>query len=138
VTDWGGAMTNEDKVPSVISYSNTSDGVGETQWGSNITGDTVSMMHTKLQLDAQKIPEELDLIIQALDGMKDFSFEHVAASEDMPIYTDKSAEEIVTDYLSLVFKYLFKTIEVFEESLRQRISVDIVITIPTVGFHDVA
>jgi hypothetical protein len=93
------------------------------------------MMHTKLQLDAQPVPEELDLILSALDGMHDFSFEHVRSSGGIPGYTDKSAEEIVTDYLTLVFRYLLghlsQALEGFDV-LRKHVLVDIVITIPTV------
>lgn len=130
-------MTNEHKVPSLISYSNARNPGGEQQWGSRISGDAVAMMHTKMQLDYQPVPEELELILNTLDGMQDFSFEHVRSSGGIPEFTDKSAEEIVTDYLSLVFKYLVEhlseTVDAFG-ALRKQVLVDIVVTIPTVGF----
>jgi hypothetical protein len=126
-------MTNQDKVPSEISYSNGGEAGEQRQWGVNIPDDAVAMKHTKLQLDIQPVSDELDAILHALDGMQDFDIEHVKASGDIPQYTDKSAEEIVTDYLSLVFQYFLRQVKEFWDDLRQDTEVDIVITIPTVG-----
>lgn len=50
--------------------------------------------------------EELDLILQVLDGMNDMHFENVVGSRGYPAYTWKVPEDIVTDYLTKVFEYL--------------------------------
>jgi hypothetical protein len=127
-------MSNQDKVPSIISYFNENNSNGGQPWGNNIPPKAVAMMHTKLQLATQSVSDELDLIIRALDGMKNFDIEHVKDSKAMPQYTDKSAEEIVTDYLTLVFKHLNDQVKAFGDAFREMIPVDIVITIPTVNF----
>jgi hypothetical protein len=90
------------------------------------------MVHTRLELDVHDISEELDLILQSLDEMKNLHFQHIKASGGLPAYTEKSAEEIVADYLAKVFTYLEKSVESFMKVLRDRISTDIVVTVPTV------
>lgn len=93
------------------------------------------MVHTKLELDVHDVSEELDLILQSLDGMKNLHFQHIKASGGLPVYTEKSAEEIVADYLAKVFTDLEKSVENFMEVLRDRISTDLVVTVPT-GWSD--
>jgi hypothetical protein len=90
------------------------------------------MVHTRLELDVHDISEELDLILQSLDEMKNLHFQHIKASGGLPAYTEKSAEEIVADYLAKVFTYLEKLVENFMKVLRHRISTDIVVTVSTV------
>jgi hypothetical protein len=137
VKDWGQGpqMNNTEKVPSVISYSPCSD-EEEQQFGFSLSPEAVAMVNTKLELDVQdnKV-DELDLILQALDGMDNLSFEKVKNSNGYPAYTWKAPEEIVTDYLEKVFPYVNRILEK-NETLRKGIKVDIVITFPVVsGCH---
>ena len=127
-------MGNLDKVPSVISYSPSS-GAQERQWGASLSPEAVAMVHTKLQLEVHKTSEELDLIIQALDGMGDLDFQHVQNAEGLPSYTWKGPERIVEDYLTKVFDAFLPAIEEMAgltEEVRAQMLTDIVVTIPAV------
>ena len=129
--NWGKGMDNDPKIPSVISYSSSTD--GSQQWGKSLSPEAVTMINMKLELDVQdNKTDELELIIQALDGMSNLHFQHVRASKGCPEYTWKTPEEIVTDYLSRVYQCLDKEIEKFSPELRARLPVDIVITVPVV------
>lgn len=91
------------------------------------------MINTKLELDLlDNKSEELDLILQALDGMNNLNFEHVKAAKGYPEYTWKGPRDIVTDYLTKVFQYLSLEIKNFSPEFSARIPVDIVITVPVV------
>ena len=37
------------------------------------------MVNTKLELDLRGVPDELDIILHALEGMKNLDFEHIEA-----------------------------------------------------------
>src|SRR4051794_30902429 len=79
VRDWTNVagMTNLHKVPSVISYSPSSP-KHELQWGASLSPEATTMINTKLELDLlDNKSEELELIIQALDGMDNLNFEKV-------------------------------------------------------------
>lgn len=133
MTDWGPQMDNHDKVPSVISYSRASER-GEQQWGSSLSADAVAMVHTKLELGIQNVLGELDMTLQILDGMNNLDFDTTfmgKGSQDLPPYSHKSPEEIVTDYLTRVFQWLEQEVEKFDTVLRKHTSTDIVVTIPT-------
>jgi len=134
VEDWGLSMGNLKKVPSVISFSQPTDAM-EQQWGSDLSEKAVAMIHTKLQLDVQDVAGELDLMVHALEGMKNLNFEHLKEDGVLPAYTGKSAEQIVTEYLSRVFGHLSDAIENFSEEFKAQFPVDIVITVPTVRIH---
>ncbi|KAF2115771.1 hypothetical protein BDV96DRAFT_574453 [Lophiotrema nucula] len=130
---WGDQMNNTDKVASVISYSEPSQN-REQQWGTSLAPSSVAMVHTKLELDTHDVFEELDLTIQALDGMRNLNFQHIKTSKGqrgLPSYTQKSPEEIVSDYLTKVFEHAGKAIDEFAGRLRGEIATDIVVTIPT-------
>lgn len=132
VDDWGPQMGNSAKIPSVISYSPSSR-AQEQQWGASISPDAITMINTKLELDLlDNKSEELDLILQALDGMNNLNFEHVKAAKGYPEYTWKGPRDIVTDYLTKVFQYLSLEIKNFSPEFSARIPVDIVITVPVV------
>ncbi|KAF2473069.1 actin-like ATPase domain-containing protein [Lindgomyces ingoldianus] len=134
ITDWGEKMDNHDKVPSVISYSQPTRERKEAQWGSDLSPGAVTMVHTKLELVVGNVSEELDLLLQSLEGTKNLNFQHVRTSTGLrgnPEYPHKSPEEIVTEYLTKVFEYLEKVVKDFSEVLRRTISTDIVITVPT-------
>jgi len=132
VYDWGPQMGHSTGIPSVISYS-PSTRAQEQQWGNSISLDAVTMINTKLELDIQESKsEELDLILQALDGMNNLCFEHVKASNGYPEYSWKRPGDIVTDYLTKIFQHLSLTLTYFSPNFRAQIPVDIVITVPAV------
>lgn len=129
VKNWGTKMSEMYKVPSVISYS-TASRAQEQQWGASLSPDAIAMINTKLELDLQdNKSEELDLILQALEGMDDLNFEHVKMSKGYPSYTWKGPEDIVADYLEKVFQCVPAALNLPTEYL-DRIPVDIVVTVP--------
>ncbi|KAJ4412725.1 hypothetical protein N0V91_000487 [Didymella pomorum] len=133
LTDWGPQMDNHDKVPSVISYSQPG-AKGEQQWGSSLSSEAVAMVHTKLELGLQNVLGELDMTLQILDGMKNLDFDQLLLSrgnEELPPYSHKSPEAIVTDYLTKVFAWLDQKLQSFGAVLREQVATDIVVTIPT-------
>lgn len=132
VEDWGPKMGNHHKIPSVFSYSPAS-AAGEQQWGASLSPDAVTMVNTKLELDIQDNKlDELELILQVLDGTSNLGFDHVKASKGLPEYTWKTPEDIVKDYLTQVFEYLNQAVADFGSDLRAQIPVDIVVTVPVV------
>lgn len=133
VDDWGANQGLSSKIPSIISYS-TPSAAREQQWGANISPKAVTMVNTKLELDVQENKiDELELIIQVLDGTSNLDFNEVKKSRGLPEYTWKTPEEVVTDYLTHVFQYLNQNFDVFGERLRSQIPVDIVVTVPVVS-----
>jgi len=132
IDNWGKNMSNNPKIPSVYSY--TLPQHGEEQWGESLSHDAMTMINTKLELEVQDNKSgELELILQALEGMGNLRFEHVKAARGCPEYTWKSPEEIVTDYLIKVFQCVDREVEKFSPLLKARIPVDIVITVPVVS-----
>jgi hypothetical protein len=132
VNDWGPNMGNHYKIPSVISFSLSTEH-GEQQWGCDLSENAVAMVHTKLELDPQTVSFELDLLLESLDGMKNLDFEQLKRVGARPAYTTKSAEQIVTEYLSRVFNHLTEYVEDLRV-YKDRVPVDIVVTIPTVCY----
>jgi len=124
-------MKNHDKVPSVITYSKQSE-KKEQQWGSSIPPDAITMVHTKLELDVHDVGEELDFIQQSLEGMNNLNINYIRSNGFLPVYTSKSPEVIVEDYLSKVFQYLEQDLGRFTEAVTKGTPTDIVATIPTV------
>ncbi|KAI4930474.1 uncharacterized protein J4E92_004306 [Alternaria infectoria] len=135
IEQWGPQMDNEEKVPSVISYSRSSQ-AGEQQWGKSLSADAVTMIHTKLELGVEDLLGELDMTLQVLDGMKNLNFDEMMLSKgqnDLPPYSHKSPEEIVTDYLEKLFAYVQMEVRVDENNVfAKHTTTDIVVTIPTV------
>jgi hypothetical protein len=133
VLNWGTDMDNHEKVPSVYSYSRK---VGKEQnWGSSLAPDAVAMIHTKLELDVQSVSDELDFILKTLEGTKNLNFDEgvIQAEESGRKYPDKSSEDIVTDYMTEVFKYLMQENILLERlTVLKYASTDIVVTVPTV------
>jgi hypothetical protein len=132
VQDWSPGMGNHLKIPSVISYSLSVN--REQQWGTDLSPQAIAMVHTKLQLDVDDPSVELDLILQALDGMQNLHFQYIIDSGGAPKYPRKGPEEIVTDYLTKVFDYLLKAVQHFTEAFREATPVDIIATVPAVCF----
>jgi len=135
VYDWGPDMLNTDKVPSVISYSPASE-AREQQWGLSLSPDAVAMVHTKLELDVRGTSEELDLVLEALDGMRNLHFQNIQASGSLPHYTWKRPESIAQDYLTKVYdafaEVLYERLQGFPDELKALMPVDIVVTVPAV------
>lgn len=124
-------MSNDVKIPSVISYS-PSTHKGEQQFGASLSPDAVAMVNTKLELEAQDTRlDELDLIIQVLEGTKNLNFEHVKSAQGYPGYTWKAPEDIVTDYLTKVFEH-FERAMVDLTEIKNNVPVDIIVTVPVV------
>jgi hypothetical protein len=121
-------MENHDKIPSVISYSPGS----EQEWGASVNPKSVAMVHTKLQLEVSETSEELDFVLQALEGMQDLAFQHIRNAGALPAYTWKGPEDIVGDYLTRMFDSLLEEDLGLTEELRVQTPVDIVVTIPAV------
>ena len=88
-----------------------------------------------MELDVQdnKI-DELELILQLLHGTENLSFEAVKKARGLPEYTYKTPEEIATDYLTEVFKRVSQYLDDngAGSGLKEKIHVDIVITVPVV------
>ena len=80
-------MDNDVKIPSVISYS--APGVNdEQQFGNDISPDAITMVNTKLELEPQDDRiDELNLILQVLEGMRNLDFDHVKSIRSFPGYT---------------------------------------------------
>ncbi|PVH79969.1 hypothetical protein DL98DRAFT_588754 [Cadophora sp. DSE1049] len=107
IEDWGPNLRHLQKVPSVISYS----------------------LPTENHIDDASA--ELDLILRGLDGMHDLNFSYIKDSGSKPKFTHKKPEEIVQDYLTKVFEHLLQNVDIFTEEMRDRMSVDIIATVPT-------
>lgn len=128
MVEWGASVN--DKVPSVISYSRK-----EYEWGEAISADAVCMVHTKLELGLQNVLGELNMTLQVLDGMTDLNFDEMltkSGSYDVPAYSSKSPEEIVTDYLTKIFQYMEQEVNKFGKAARMYTTTDLVVTVPTV------
>lgn len=130
--NWGLKMGNHHKIPSVYSYSPaTAD--GEQQWGLSLSPDAVTMVNTKLELDVQDNKlDELELLLQVLNGTRDLDIDNVKKSQGYPDYTWKNPQDIVTDYLTKVFKQVNHSLDQRIAAHRDSLSVDIVITVPVV------
>ncbi|ORY13860.1 hypothetical protein BCR34DRAFT_253204 [Clohesyomyces aquaticus] len=122
-------MDNDVKVPSVISYSPCSE-ADEQQFGSSLSPEAVAMINTKLELDVQDTRlDELDLILQVLEGVKDLKFDNVKRAQGLPGYTWKAPQKIVADYLEKAFVH-FKRATDYLAGIKNRIPVDVIITVP--------
>ncbi|KAH0556728.1 hypothetical protein GP486_005483 [Trichoglossum hirsutum] len=126
IDSWGPGMANHEKIPSVISYSKA---IGP-EWGASVDKKSVAMVHTKLQLEVSSPSEELDLILQALEGMHDLDSDRIRDAGPLPAYTWKGPEAIVEDYLTRMLESLLRVERGFSKQMRRHMPVDIVVTIP--------
>ncbi|KAI4955558.1 hypothetical protein J4E91_001419 [Alternaria rosae] len=130
MVDWGEGATVDEKVPSVISYSRPN-----YEWGGALSDDSISMVHTKLELGLQSRLGELDMTLQILDGMSNLNIDEMLSTmcnyDDVPAYSHKSPEEIVTDYLQKVFQHLEMEVDQFGPIARKYTATDLVVTVPT-------
>jgi hypothetical protein len=130
-SDWpkgGGA----EKVPSEISYS-TSHG-GERQWGFDIAPGSVKLVWTKLELDQQERPDELALILKALDRMQNLDLMEIPEVDGLPSYPAKDPVDIVAEYLTQVREYVRDNPpSEFHPTYLSTMSIDLVVTVPAVS-----
>lgn len=128
-------MNNSDKVPSVISYHPPT--TGEAQWGSDISPNSLAMVHTKWELDEhERKGDELEIILQQLEAMRNLDFSHIVNTNGQPQYSIKSPDIIVEDYLRKIFQRVMLHLESYRDLYRidiKRAPVDIVFTIPIVS-----
>jgi hypothetical protein len=130
INAWGEMQSNTDKIPTVISYPTEK---GPPEWGHRLSPGAIAMIHTKLQLDVRDMDHELEMVIQYLIGMNNLNTETNIRREGGPMYTNKSAEAVITDYLKQVFQYVLRSVRRFSELFLEQTDVDIVITIPSVS-----
>jgi hypothetical protein len=133
VQSW--AKDGQPKVPSVISYAPSE--AREAQWGYETSNTGVVMIWTKLQLEPQERLEELELLLKALDGMKNLNLERIEGSRGLPSYPAKEPVEVVTDYLTLLRTHFVEKDFAGEHGaigrpLLRRTPIDIVLTCPIV------
>lgn len=82
-------------------------------------------------MEPQSTLEELDMLLQVLKGTGFMSFKAIQAAEDNQVYTSRSPEEIVTDYLGKVFRCASRELNLRKLQVAN-IPVDIVLTVPVV------
>jgi hypothetical protein len=132
--EWNNSY-NEEKVPSVYSYTKPKS--KEEQWGNSLSEDAEIMVHTKLELDAQESKlDELDMILDNLDGMRDLRSEYVVSTLGNPDFTPKKPELVVLDYMKKIFERVWKYLGQYDQGLLLSLPVDIVITHPVVSPPD--
>ncbi|KAF2168394.1 hypothetical protein M409DRAFT_53083 [Zasmidium cellare ATCC 36951] len=128
ISDWGPRMSNLEKVPSVISYSQPRN--GEKQWGTDISEGAVTMVNQKLELELQDSRlDELDLTLYVLKGTNYLAFEHIRDAGAHPDFTYNTPEEVVTDYLWRLFKRTRQAINE-EQIIVTNTKIDLVVTVP--------
>lgn len=119
------------KVPSRISYSPAPN--GEHQWGFDIAPGSLEIMWTKLELDDQKIYEELSMILRALDAMKDFDPAVIESEDGLPSYPAQDPVDIAADYLRYVREYVRDhPPRNLSTALLSTLPIDLVVTVPAV------
>ncbi len=130
VQDWTAAMSNQQKVRSLISYTRALN--GEAQWGTDISKNATTMVNTKLELELQdSLFDELDLTLNVLRGTGNLEYERLRKAGPDPDYTCKSPTEIVTDYLSKVYECARNKIDL-DALVQTKTPIDIVVTVQVV------
>lgn len=115
-------------------YSYTRSRSHEEQWGSSLSEDAELMVYTKLELDAQESKlDELDMILDNLDGMRDLRSDYVVSTGGQPNYTPKKPELVVLDYMKKIFERVMDYLGQYDQRLLLSLAVDIVITHPVVS-----
>jgi hypothetical protein len=123
---------NAEKVPSEISYSAAPGNEG--QWGCDIAPGSLKFAWTKLELDQQERPEELKLILRALEGMKHMDPDHVQEAHRFSSHPAKDPVDIVADYLTRVREYARDHPPFgFHQAIFAVTPVDLVVTVPAVS-----
>lgn len=129
VENWPSAGSQ--KVPSQISYSPAPN--GEHQWGFDIAPGSLNITWTKLELDDQKVPEELSMILRALDAMKDFNPAVIEQEHGLPSYPALDPVDIAADYLRYVREYVRDhPPRQLPTALLSTLPIDLVVTVPAI------
>jgi len=139
IVDWPGervrAFRTEQKVPSEISYSAALG--GERQWGYDISESSLKWQWTKMELDQQERPDELRLILEAVDGMKNLDISKVDQSNGQALAYSRAPEDIVADYLSYVREYLVVKLRLLYPDIFTTLAIDLVLTVPAVCLNSI-
>ena len=141
ICDWPGNRRNaaNEKVPSQTAYGKFPGGKRTYDWGTwgNLIPATAPRQAwTKLQLDKEKKPHGLQMLLALLSndlGKLDLAQAGDEGEDNPPLYPGKEPEDVVADFLTGVKDHVFDSIE---KSVGQRLfrtlSVDVVITVPAV------
>lgn len=132
VRNWGTEAGHQDKIPSATAYSLSTQAI-QKQWESNASPDVVTFVHTKLELEVQDTLSELEMTLQMLDGLQDLNFADSITgnhSDNRQTYAHKSPEDIVTDFLTRVYRRVTHVIEEFLAFSRGQNPISFIITVP--------
>jgi hypothetical protein len=130
ISNW--PKTVAEKVPSEISYSPAPG--GERQWGYEFGPLACKLVWTKLELAQQRRPEELRMILDALNGMENLDFDTIRRSGGLPEYPAKDPVDIVADYLTYVREHLMENlVQDYGPHYISTVPVDIVFAVPAVS-----
>jgi hypothetical protein len=92
------------------------------------------MVWTKLELAQQRRPEELRMILDALNGMENLDFDTIRRSGGLPEYPAKDPVDIVADYLTFVREHLMENlVQDYGPHYISTVPVDIVFAVPAVS-----
>lgn len=120
------------KVPSEISYSGANN--SERQWGYDIGKNALTLIWTKLELDEGERSEELQLILNALKGMRNLDFREIRNQNGLPSYPAREPEDVIADYLSEVRKYaMINPPGKINRTFLNMVPIDLVVTVPSVS-----
>jgi hypothetical protein len=138
ITKWGERMKNDDKIPSVISYSRSSP-AGEKQWGNDLSPEAICMVHQKLELGIGTASNELDFLLKTMEGVDGLNFDNLKLVAPIPEYPTYLPEQIVTDYIEYAFGAVIDFInQKYTSSVIETTPVDVVITMPAVSVAPLA
>ena len=102
ITDWpGNAAGHREKVPSQIAYSNENTKLKKDAWGYEIPSGVKSHCWTKLLLDKDAGATDFD----------DPKLINLAQMDELALPSNKAPEEVVTDYLSFLYKHCMLYLE---------------------------
>lgn len=134
--NWQGAV--QAKVPSKYTYT----ACNGTKWGYGIGPEAVVLKLTKLKLEPPSLSDALqELKTSLVDahrlGMNEINNRNtVDVGDDFPHYLTKSPEQIITDYLTNVAKYVRGDIRAKKDpNTLSEFPIDLVITHPAI-WHD--
>lgn len=126
VSRWGFNQGNYNKFPSTISYTKAFSSKDQLfkQWGSDLSEDPVIIKNIKLQMY-----EKSESVLR---GVGTSNHQYMDESNGEPNFA-RHSERIVIDILEQAFKYVVENLDhKLFPSVRKRLPVDIVATIPTV------
>ncbi|KAG0124762.1 hypothetical protein HOY82DRAFT_617537 [Tuber indicum] len=128
ITSWPGrGNTNYDKVPTEISYSNNG-----TTWGYDIPVSGLRHGFFKLALDANAAATKYDNPRLAASNPQ--SMERSYAN--IPLPAGKTAVEITTDYLKMLYTHLMKTLSERNIHALDNTPIQFVLTTPAIWSHE--